>query len=127
MILLALLSLWAVCSVVSSRARCTGARAVPLQGVCMAFASMSQIFQGEQGRREYLCRWCALRSERAPVADSEPLRVLLLHALTAPEGGQDFAVRVKTVRAVVRAPPHKWGCGAQAAHEHEVWDAVPEW
>ena len=84
--------------------RCTGR--FP-QGMCMAFASTPQIFQGGQGRREYPCRWCARRSERTIVADSEPLRVLLLHAFTAPEGGQDFAVRLKTVRVVVCAPPHK--------------------
>ena len=60
----------------------------------MAIASMSQIFQGRQGRREYLRRQCACRRGGALVADGEPLRALLVYALTGAEGGQDVAVRM---------------------------------
>ena len=65
-----------------------------LQGMRMAIASMPQIFQGRQGRREYLCRQCACRRGGTPAADSEPMRTLLVYALTGAESGQDVAVRM---------------------------------
>ena len=95
--------------------------------MCMAMASMSRIFQGGTRRGEYLCHECAERSGGTPGSDSLPLRILLLYSLIAGGGGQDFLVRTRPLRVVVRAPPDTWGWGAPEGDQPEHREASPEW
>ena len=74
-------------------------------------ASMSRMFQGGQGRGDYLCAGCVRRSKGAPASDSAPLRALLLYATTALADDEERAVRMTPLRIVVSAPPKKWGWG----------------